>query len=188
MVSRVVVAASAAAALLASAAVPAQADDDDYGSSRRNTLRLQVGTGGVSSGYTCVQYSGGYCGNYYNLSTVPLTLSAGVDFGVKYMAISPGFTWLSTPFASRNVNVYQPSLDLRWASRGGSVGSRVSLGFGMPITQNGSVGFSTRLGFGGSFGPRDGTTLGLDCYIGWSNISGVNIGSLIVALGPEFHF
>ena len=173
-----------AAVLLASGA--GRADDDDYGPTRRNTLRFQVGTGGVSSGYACVQYSGGYCGNYYNLSAVPLTLSTSLDLGFGYVAVSPGFTWLSTPWYARNVNIYQPSVDLRFAS--GGRGSRVSLGFGMPIGESGNVGFSTRLGFGGSFGPRDGVTLGLDCYLGISWIGGVSVGSLIVALGPEFHF
>jgi hypothetical protein len=154
----------------------------------RHLVRLTIGSGGMSTGYYCTYWSYGYCYSWYNLTYVPLSLGASADFGLSPgFALSPGFQWLSTPWHDRKINVYDFTLDARFASRPRrGVKPRASLGFDVPVNDRGDVGFGGRLGFGASYGTGK-TTFGIDIYFGYAGLNGFEVGTLMVLVGPEFH-
>ncbi len=160
------------------------------GAWRDNLIRLAVGVGGASGGYYCGYTYGYYCSSYYSLAYATLSAAGSVDLGVgPGMAISPGFQWTGTPWYSTNVNVYTPTLDFRFKSPLGAAAlGRVSLGAALPITENGSVGFGGRLGFGSSFRASSGVYIGVDAMIGFGGVNGYTVGTAMLLVGPEIAF
>ena len=172
-----------------------------------NLVRVNVGVGFYNSGwynYYCYGYYYPYCtatsGSYS--SYIPFLVgpqfdinlggmnNLSVGFDVMMGTISYTYYNVGTYSASKNVTVWEPTLDYvaKFGPATQDTVGRFRVGGGMYIGPNSGLGGAFRIGGGASFLNSKRFGIGLDLGLEGGAYQGYWIGGLQLMASPEFHF
>ena len=173
-----------------------------------NVARVQLGVSFFNSGYYNCNYWGGYyptytCGSGSFVSYIPFTVGPQVDLNLGGMNnVSVGFnvflgTATGTLYSgnvaqsvSKSATIWEPTVDYvaKFGPASQDTVPRFRVGGGMYIGPNSQLGGAFRIGGGASLLNSGRLGIGLDLVVEGGAYAGYWIGSLQLAVSPEFHF